>query len=62
MLGRKKERKDKMGERESSLMTRLDSKIYRVEHCYVLISHPWQRDTGKYAAQGPNIKLPEGPR
>ena len=27
----------------------------------VTISHPWQRDTGKYAAQGPNIMLPEGP-
>ena len=28
----------------------------------VTISHPWQRDTGKYAAQGPNIMSPEGPR
>ena len=27
-----------------------------------IISHPWQRDTGKYAAQGPNIMSPEGPR
>ena len=27
----------------------------------VTISHPWQRDTGKYAAQGPNIMSPEGP-
>ena len=25
------------------------------------ILHPWQRDTGKYAAQGPNIMLPEAP-
>ena len=24
------------------------------------ILHPWQRDTGKYAAQGPNIMLPAG--
>ena len=32
----------------------------RAEHI-VTISHPWQRDTGKYAAQGPNIMLTEGP-
>ena len=25
------------------------------------ILHPWQRDTGKYAAQGPNIMSPEAP-
>ena len=25
------------------------------------ILHPWQRDTGKYAAQGSNIMLPEAP-
>ena len=27
-----------------------------------IISHPWQRDTGEYDAQGPNIMLPEAPR
>ena len=26
----------------------------------VIILHPCQRDTGKYAALGPNIMLPEG--
>ena len=25
------------------------------------ISHPWPRDTGKYAAQGPNIMSPSAP-
>ena len=28
----------------------------------VIILHPCQRDTGKYAALGPNIMLPEGRR
>ena len=27
-----------------------------------IISHPWPRDTGEYAAQGPNIMSPEAPR
>ena len=27
----------------------------------ITISHPWQRDTGKHAAQGPNIMSPEAP-
>ena len=27
----------------------------------VTMLHPWQRDTGKYAAQGPNIMSPEAP-
>ena len=26
-----------------------------------IILHPWQWDTGKYAAQGPNILSPEAP-
>ena len=33
-----------------------------VSYTIVTISHPWQRDTRKYAAQGPNIKSPEGHR
>ena len=28
---------------------------------HVTMLHPWQRDTGKYAAQGPNIMSPEAP-
>ena len=41
---------------------------FRLEHLQfctfreiVTILHPWQRDTGKYAAQGPNIMSPEAP-
>ena len=40
------------------------SKIYKpfVGALYIgRISYPWLRDTGKYAAQGPNIWLPEAP-
>ena len=32
----------------------------RGEGNIVTISYPWRRDTGKYAAQGPNIMSPEG--
>ena len=28
---------------------------------YVTLSHPWQRGTRKYAAQGTNVVSPEGP-
>ena len=42
----------------TGMKTRKDIKI--VEGI-VTISHPWQRDTGKYAAQGPNIMSLYGP-